>query len=357
MKKMSVVNQILNNIREELAKPEPSSDRIITHLTDLRIKEEYQSLSDSEFYDIVGETFKLNPDFFMKHIYQEMRFLQTRGRKLYEKINIMEMDKYIIEKFCLYQGEQILYECNGKIGETNPTMKMMSTPTKASVDGRIYVTNYRIIAHGKLSASGGRWWGLGLLDLAIGGMTGGSKRDKSKKGVIEGSTSQELPCYGYQFKTTNHVRLKKKSNGVLYSVIVDKVEDISNLSRVKQVKALVNAMRQVRLTLPSSKKEDINNYYKALCKNVYHTINSFYELHEMELDEKLLRNEFLYRLRKLWDSEEYNQLSDSEYLKIVQEVYNIDPEFFMSMVYPKMMSWTFPSFLNVKSEISEILNE
>ena len=112
---MSDVNQIMSNIKEELANPEPSSKQIITYLSDLRIKEEYQSLSDSEFYDIFGEIFKLNPEFFMKHIYQEMRILQTRGRKLYEKINIREMEKYIIERFSLHEGEQILYECNGKI--------------------------------------------------------------------------------------------------------------------------------------------------------------------------------------------------------------------------------------------------
>ncbi|MFX1322755.1 MAG: hypothetical protein ACFFAQ_14050, partial [Promethearchaeota archaeon] len=66
---MSVVNQIMSNIKEEITSPEPSSKQIITYLSDLRIKEEYQSITDSEFYDIVGETFKLNPEFFMNHIY------------------------------------------------------------------------------------------------------------------------------------------------------------------------------------------------------------------------------------------------------------------------------------------------
>ncbi|MFX0081246.1 MAG: hypothetical protein ACFE94_05785 [Candidatus Hodarchaeota archaeon] len=343
---MSIVNQIMNNIKEDLKYLEVSqsdrgivSARIIAHLTDLRIKEEYQSVSDFEFYDIVGETFKLNPEFFMNHIYPKMR-----GRKLYKKINKMEMEKYIIEKFCLYEGEQLLYECNSKIKETNPGLypwRFVSTRVKASVDGRIYVTNYRIIANGKL-------------------------RERGKIGMIEGSTHQELPCYGFQFKITNHVRLKKKSNGIVYIVLAYKVLielvksykiNISNLSRTNQINALLLAMRKVRLTLPSSKKEDINNLFGALCKNVYQTINSFIELHELGLVKEIKQIEFLYRLRKLWDSEEYQHLSNSEYLEIVEAVYNLDPQFFMTMVYPKMMSWTFPSFLNVKSEISEILNK
>jgi len=367
---MSVVNQIMNNIKEELANPEPSSKRIITHLTDLRSKEEYQSLSDSEFYDIVGETFKLNPEFFMKSIYEEMLILQTRGRKLYENINNMEMEKYIIEKFCLYEGEQILFECSGKIKRINPEMesvmkltKMNRRRTKASVDGRIYVTNYRIIAHGKLSISGGRFGSLPQELFFLYPFTGRSKRAKAKEGIIKTYTYQELPCYGYQFPLKDHVGLKKKKNGILYqesilcSLIVDKDENISNLSRWKQAVALVQTMINVRLTLPSSKKEDINNLFKALCKNVYQTISSFIEIHELGLDEKLKRNEFLHRLRKLWNSEEYQDLSNSEYLEIVEAVYDLDPQFFMNMVYPKMMSWNFPSFLNIKSEISEILNK
>jgi len=349
LNQISDVNQIVNNIKEEITRSEPSSARIITHLYDLRTKEEYQSLSDSEFYNIVGETFKLNPEFYMKYIYG--------ARELYAKVNNREMEKYILEKFCLYEGEQILYECNGKLKESNPSMKVVSTVVKASVNGTIYVTNYRIIAQGKLGASGGRWWGGGLLDLALAGMTGHGKRAKSKTGIIEGSISQELPCYGYQFKTKNHVRLKRKSNGILYSVIVDKVENISNMSRSKQFKAVVQAMRLVRITLPYTNKEEINNIFEILCKNVNHTIDSFLEMYEIGLTEKLKRGEFLYRLRKLWNSEEYKHLSDSEYLDIVKAVYNIDPEFFMTSIYPKMRSWNFPLFLRVKEEVFEILSK
>ena len=95
--------------------------------------------------------------------------------------------------------------------------------------------------------------------------------------------------------------------------------------------------------------------YEALSKDVNHTFNAFLELHEMGINEKLKRNEFLYRLKRLWDSEEYQGYSDSDYLDVVDAVYNLDPEFFMTYIYPKMMSWKFPSFLKVKDQIIEIL--
>jgi len=57
---MNNANQVINTIKEEITSANPSSARIITQLNDLRYREEYQPLSDTEFYDIVGETFTLN---------------------------------------------------------------------------------------------------------------------------------------------------------------------------------------------------------------------------------------------------------------------------------------------------------
>jgi len=97
------INQIVNKIYEEMGGPDPYITRIVGYLDDLRTKEEYQSLADVDFYDIVGETFKLNPDIFMKHIYE----------KFWQYKNKSEMEKYILEKYCLYDGEQILFEGSG----------------------------------------------------------------------------------------------------------------------------------------------------------------------------------------------------------------------------------------------------
>jgi hypothetical protein len=338
------INQILEIINEEITSPEPSSIHIINLLADLRIKEVYQTLSDSDYYDIVGGTLKLNPDFFMKYIYG--------NGKLYANVNKDEMTKHIIKKFCLYKGEEILFEFQGNIKQIDDVQNNVYVQVKG---GPIFITNYRIIAQGKLKVKGhsfNAWiWGGSIAWL----LSGGSKRAKSREEFVDKSAKQKLPCYGYHFDTQNHVRLKKKSNGILYSIFGEKVKNIGHLSRMKQFKELVKVIKMVRITLPYPNRETIDRIYEVLSKNVNQTFNAFLELHEMGLNPKLKRNEYLYRLKKLWNSEEYQGRPDSEYLDIVDAVYNLDPEFFMTYIYPKMMSWKFPSFLKIKNQIIENL--
>jgi hypothetical protein len=82
--------QILNRIEREFEKAEPSKEinwrlflktRILSYLNDVLTKEEYKSLSDSEFYEIVGELFKLNPDFFRDYLHEDFftKFGKLRG--------------------------------------------------------------------------------------------------------------------------------------------------------------------------------------------------------------------------------------------------------------------------------------
>ncbi|MFX0004131.1 MAG: hypothetical protein ACFE9C_08105 [Candidatus Hodarchaeota archaeon] len=339
LNQVGTINEIVDKINDEMISPEPHPDRIISQLIDLR---ELLGKDIPVFYDIVGGTFKLNPEFFMKSIYRNPVFQKD------------EITKHIIEKFCLYQGEEILFEFQGDIKQIDDVQNNIYVSVTG---GTIFITNYRIIAHGKLKAKGHSFnayiWGGSIAWL----LSGGSKRAKSREALIDKSAEQKLPCYGYQFNTRNHVRLKKKSNGILYSIIGEKPENIANASRMKQVKELIKAIRMVRITLPYPKREIIDRIYEVLSKDVNHTFYAFLELHEMKLNEKLKRNEFLYRLKKLWDSEEYKGFTSSNYLDVVDAVYNLDPEFFMTFIYPKMISWKFPGFLQVKNEINDMLRQ
>ena len=56
---MSDVSLAMNRIAEELKRPNPSKKKILNFLYDLQ-------LYDFEFLNIIGETYKLNPQFFMK---------------------------------------------------------------------------------------------------------------------------------------------------------------------------------------------------------------------------------------------------------------------------------------------------
>ena len=77
------------------------------------------------------------------------------------------MEKYIINKFCLLEDEQILFETEGRINIYLP-------PVKLSIkSGKILVTNYRLIAQGKLITEGSQT-----------GWQVNSQRDQIRKEII-----------------------------------------------------------------------------------------------------------------------------------------------------------------------------
>lgn len=324
------VNQKVNTIIEEIKSPKPKISQIIKNLYNLRTKEEYQSLSDSEFYDIVGKTFISNPEYFMKNIYFKLK------QKIHGNINGKEMDKYIFENFCLNAGEQILYECEGKITQSNPK----TIEVKTSVDGMLYITNLRIIAQGTLSVSGGGYF----------------QRMPVKTGIIDSSTDQELSCYGYQFKIKNLIGLRKEKKGVTYLVFLNDFEKIVPGSKVLG--------RRIWITLPYTKEAlslKLNTLFDILCENIEHPVQKII----VKLTKNTKKDPFTFKkkfkpvpfLKSLRVDKEYRQITDSEYLNLVREMYKSDPEFFMKSIYPKMKSWKFPSFLKIKNELFEILRK
>lgn len=350
LNKVGDLNQVFKNIDEELKNPRPYSSRIIDYLYDLRTKEEFQDLSDSKFYDFIGEVFKLNPEYYMKNIYG--------ASKLYEQIDNKEMTKHLLEKFCLYDGEQILFECHGKILQKE-TMKNVKMFIK---DADIIVTNFRIIAQGTLSAKGGAdpW-----LPIFLWHASGKYARSKSIKSVTESIKHQELPCYGYQFKFKDNEGLKKKIDGVRYLVTIG---DISTMSSTQKVKAL----REVKITLDQPNEEEINNLFELLCKDVNQIIDTIKELHEMNLSQKMKLREFLRIVHPMLyfpsqgsivsklQGDDIHLFSDTDYLEIVKEVYKIDPEFFMSSLYPKMMSLKYHKYISemdIKEEVKKLVDQ
>ena len=187
---MSDISKVLNIIKEELQKSKSSSSKILKTLLDLRSKEDYQQLSDSEFYNIVGETINLKPEFFMKEIYNSFR---NKMRKLIGDEKLMEMDKYILEKYYLHEGEQILLEFKGNLGQN----RRMTEPI--FIDGaNFFATNDRIIAQGKLKGPYNKY-------------------------------SSELAFYGYLIPIKNNFKLRKIRNNVRYRVIVNNKPSEINL--------------------------------------------------------------------------------------------------------------------------------
>lgn len=200
---MNDITQVRNCIREEIRNVEPSKKLFFSYLFSLRLykeglefnpKDEWWHLSDAEFFDIVGETFEENPEFYMKKLYKGVR---KRMHKLYGIDKLKEMDKYICKKFCLYDDEQIFFEYDGAITYCdNPILKFWGV----TIYGTIYVSNYKIIGQGTIRSKEREF----------------STSRHAKKKIEDFSLQQK--CYGYVFPIKNLSNLTKKSKGVSYKV-------------------------------------------------------------------------------------------------------------------------------------------
>ena len=100
-----------------------------------------QKLPDKEFYDLIGEIIHFNQQYFMNKIYP--KFYKNISR-LFNSNQMYEMEQYILEKFSFYTGEKLIDCFKGKTVQKD-----------TQVAGRVYLTNYRIIAHGKFGPTPG----------------------------------------------------------------------------------------------------------------------------------------------------------------------------------------------------------
>ncbi|MHA2289111.1 MAG: hypothetical protein ACXABG_10025 [Promethearchaeota archaeon] len=326
----------------KIVQPKPKEN--LKYLTDLATKLKSQQLSDIEFFDAVGETFISNPEFFMKELYKSF---MEKMRKILDADKRWDMEKYIIEKFCLLPDEQIIYELNGNIVQTelieqktSGKYKMDTMPLKISVkNADIFVTNKRMIGQGTLKASGGEktsgavFW---LTDLWV--FTGGTKKAERKNALIESS-----PVLGYQFRTKNHWGLSKSKTFhiVAYFVNIDKYK----------------ATISIKPTTKSKRDEHLNNIFDILRKDADEVLDVIKEIKETEIQEKRRLKMLSGSLKVLFIGDEFTHLSDSDRIRIIVETYKLDPEFFMASIYPKMKPWDIPSFLSLKEEIFEYLRK
>jgi hypothetical protein len=91
-------------------------------------------LSPPQQADFYVELSKRNPDYFMDHIYPNLQF----ASKFTTAEEIDEMNEYVLKKYCLLEGEEILATFYGTISEK-----------KTTSTGKIHFTNYRLISLGR----------------------------------------------------------------------------------------------------------------------------------------------------------------------------------------------------------------
>lgn len=200
---MGILNEFKKQAIEEIKKAlevrNPSKTGILKYLYKLQAN---ISLSKFEFFDIIGIIIQIRPEFFMTSIYPKM---WRKFAKIYGIEGIRVMDKYILENFCLNQGEQIIYEFNGTIKQNVPRQHSIQ------VSGNIYVTNNRIIAQGIFLFFPRQSVGATAAEVVT-GLPLGRDVKKPKKTYIYHSA----PCYGYKFPTDNLSGLQMQDRKLSY---------------------------------------------------------------------------------------------------------------------------------------------
>lgn len=292
---------IMDKIREEHKKGLPSKRKILSNLLDLLNKDKHPSLSDHEFYNIVGETYKLNLNYKLNLkmlFYPIYNALNKRIKKLYgdekrleieqyliknfglfgtehilnkikeefEKTpsedlislywdlrqrmginNRLILDKYVIEKYNLIGEEHIIYACNGNIKLVDSKKGSLSLTS-----GSIFLTNYRIIAQGIHDAKGPLTPGVIAKHILSVAGRGLYRRPEATELLLESSLT-----FGYQFPSRDNINLKKRRDGVSYSCIQN------------------NQFRTIQIKLPlktsqAKREEQIDIIFKILGKDVNH---------------------------------------------------------------------------------------
>lgn len=224
---MSEINQVKNTIQEEFKKVNPYPKRIISSLFNLRIdkeglefapKDEWRYIPQAEFFNIIGEIFNRNPVYYMRNLYKGIK---KKMRKLNGRDKLKEFEKYILETYCLYPEEQILFEFDGLIQFfENPSLKSRGVSSL----GTLYLTPHRIIVcplRGK-----------GILPIQGTATTGLSSRRR----IINLSLKEK--CYGYIFPIKNLSNLKKR--GIGNKIISYNVDASGGIHKFKKIKIIVS---------------------------------------------------------------------------------------------------------------------
>ena len=175
-------------------------DTIIELLKDIHGKVHDRTI----FYDFLGNLLTRNLEFF------DARFSYAYNSKVAGwELHKLEMESHILENYCFFEGEFFISKFYGTIFQT---VGLEST----ELEGRLYVTNYRIIGHGAFKREN-------LLDILYRTRTSPNFARfsySSSKPIFEDIQKfsgkdvkyKALPIFGYQYPILNvkNAHLKKK---------------------------------------------------------------------------------------------------------------------------------------------------
>lgn len=343
----------IDGVKAEVLKTNPSKTRILSALSHMvaQLGTHKVSYMISIFSEFLAEILKLNPDFYMFNLYLDTRkILKEHFGEERRKL----IEKKIVEDYFLLDGEQILYEHKGNVKATE--IVDLSVPYHKRrylilmvVPGNFIITNYRIIAQGKLLK-------IKFSTKEILAFRREYDTVEDKTGIIDGSREYEipssgnqifvknlitleaevLPCYGWQFPVLNRIYLERKGGTVTYFTKTDNVA-----SKIELI--LLNSPNKVADT-----NEILTIFRMNTIQVINLAINSIKEMMEAanssdsKVEVEAISKEIAAIFKQLQKDEECCHISNSEYLNIVGETYKLNPQFFVKSIYPKMGYWTIP---------------
>ena len=171
-------------------------------------------------YDLIGELLVENSEYFMQKAYPK---LYKKLSYLSSSIDLSELEKFILEKYSFFSGESLLTSFNGKVIQKD-----------TQVNGRVYLTNYRIIAQGKFGPTPGSTFAAIGAGSSTGGQTSSNvaftmglndyiqKRvQKQLQNYMDQKALQNNPCFGYQYPIIDTYNISHNKKDVRYRVNIE----------------------------------------------------------------------------------------------------------------------------------------
>ena len=161
--------------------------------------------------DLLGELTLRNSEYFIEKVYQGIQF-QFRKTPLPE---LIEIDEYMLKKYCFLDGEDIKTVFYGIIADK-----------KTTTTGRIFLTNYRILACGsQITRSAQKQVGRSSLVGAL-VRSGVTHHRKAIRKAINRAFRQDLAEWnigewGYYFPVYNAKNLKRGKKSISYAIDVE----------------------------------------------------------------------------------------------------------------------------------------
>lgn len=157
-----------------------------------------------KFYDWIGELIGSYPTLLTGKTYK--LFIKSVNKHL-PWIERVELEKYIIQKYCFYEEEFFIMGFDGMLTMVN----IFDKKNKMRIKGRGYLTNYRIILHGPLSYAVrfSLWYGWAgyLLDRA--------KVKWAFSDIIK--KSEKKSNFGFSWPFIGALALKRIKNSLSYN--------------------------------------------------------------------------------------------------------------------------------------------